>query len=500
MRSRRRGVSASARRRSGSGAAFAASVWSAAAPKSSNAYIQRVSSSLYYLMQQVGASRFLKVHMEASTGMPGGYAAAHFIKWVDTVVPMILLDDAHASWSYVGAGWTILSGNHRSSTTGEYARFTTPADTVAVSVKIAMATNCGFAKVVIDGDPTRATLCQTAAEAVAAGTLPAASLVSGGGTLNPTDRVLDCYQAAGYTNERHLVDDLAPGVHTVDLVVTGYKRAAASAARITVDGGYYTTTGTNPLTASVVLLEDKRLTRANSAHEFAYRMKIGGVEEWTGSIHGYEQLVSLGLVLDGTPVTMTDGQTLGASSSIVLNRVSTLHHPSFASAATTTATYTFGATGLRVQHSTQWQTTAQPMICYPAMFPMEEGTAPLSARFNRGSATALAADVNLGVVTGAIPTDTSAGESDQMWMWTAGGRYVVAAKMADPATTLQNWTYSPTVKNFLQDRDVLNKAYWTLKEDSAAVMPNVTSGTVWASDTTYRWAVVTDADLVCSRP
>ena len=76
---------------------------------------------------------------------------------------------------------------------------------------------------------------------------------------------------------------------------------------------------------------------------------------------------------------------------------------------------------------------------------------------------------------------------------------VEAVDGIDPATTLQGYAHAGTAKSFLQDRSGLNKAYWTLKMNGGGAALGVVNGTEWSSDTTYRWAVVTDSDALCAR-
>lgn len=496
----RRGAAGSKRR--GSGASFGNSVWAAAAPRSSVSYIHRVSASSYWLYQQCGVSRYQKIWLGSSTSLPGGYSSPLYLQWIDTSVPTLWVDDAATAWAYTGTGWSVLSGNHRTSTAGDYATWTTPDGATSLTIKPVAATNCGYGLISIDGDPTRADLCPTAQQEVDAGRLPSTALVANGGTLNPTDRVRDFY-AADISGLFHLADALAPGVHTVRVTATGYKRAASTGTRITIDGGYYAASAITPATASVVMLEDRRWMRSGSAYEFAYRMKIGGTSEWAGSIHGYESAGALTITVDGTTVTMTDGQILAATSSIVINRPSTLHHPNQTGTASVSCAYTLDADGLRISHATTWQVTATPDTCYPSMLTITEGDPQfLGVPFTKGSGSAVGTDLNLGQGAGATYYDRTAGESDTMWIWGPGTRYYTVARMSNAPATLQNYAYAGTAKNFIQDRDPgnVNKAYWTLKAATSAVMPDVANGTVWAGETTYRWAVVTSADAVCSRP
>lgn len=100
----------------------------------------------------------------------------------------------------------------------------------------------------------------------------------------------------------------------------------------------------------------------------------------------------------------------------------------------------------------------------------------------------------------------SVGQSATMWHWTPGGNHVALASMANASSSLQDWQYAGSVNPSKAENIVWRtsgdtaKSYWTLKSDTSPIpMPDVTPGTVWAADTTYRWAWVTDADALCSR-
>jgi hypothetical protein len=495
----RRGICAAAR----GGDNHAQTIWDAVAPATPVSFTKKVSDASYIIYQQNGQSRFMEMTLNALAGMPAGYSPPLAINRINTVVPYLLVVNEDASWAYTGT-WTVFSGSHRSVIAGDRARFTSPAGTVAMGLNFATASNTGYAKVIIDDDPTRATLLTTAQEEVDAGRLPSTVLVANGGTLNPTDRVADTSTFTSGGANRHVADELAPGVHTMDVFVTGYKRSSATDLRVAILGAYYHSSSVTPATASVVIMEDARIMWANSNHEFAYYVKIGGVTEWTGSIpHGYEEVVSTEFLSDGVPVTMTNGQVIQNDESFVVNRTTKLHHPNAVHMADKELSYTFDGSGLRVQHNTDWLTSAEISAAYEAMLPTDGiSTNGSTETFTRGSGSAISSDVELDLqlFPGETPFDTTTGESDQMWMWSTGtNRHVMAAKMADPETTLQGYAYVSSLKSFLQDRSGLNKAYWTLKTNGEGPAMFVANGTHWESDTTYRWAVVTDANGLCSR-
>lgn len=501
---RRRGAVA---RRPG-GATVAARVWDAAKPPTSTSWIQRVSADLYYLWQPMGRAKYVQNEMRrlTPTEMAGDSANS------ETFVPPIALwttkvfhfaksvafDDA--SVTYTGTGWLGTTSKY-TAVVGDKAEWTTPANTAAISMTYLSATNRGYGRVLIDDDPTAANQLPTAQDEVDAGRLPASSLVTNGGTLQPTDRVLDFYVGRASTNpEPILADNLPAAVHTVTIEVTGYKRAESTEARISVASFYYIDIGFTPTTTGTTVLSGVRLRDNTAVQESAYNIKINNVYEWCGGTHANLTGTSETITVDGTPVTMTDGQVLTSTSSIQIDIAGTFHHVQSATpTANVTRTYTMDGDGLRIQHSTEWLVTATPgLAAYPAMLTLHKalGTDKRWADFASVSGSAITADIPLN----GGDDEIALGESQVMWGWTPGDHYIAVANIDNAATSLQNWTYSKPRGNIVWDRNEGTKLYWSLYlDDGDTPMPDVTNGTIWAADTTYRWAYVTDADAVCSR-
>lgn len=498
----------------GGGAPFADTLYAAAQSPSTSVFIERVSASDYNLQQQIGRGNYIKWKLTQLGSLPGSYTpAAHQINDVRVVIPMLVLEDTDASMAYTGAGWSTLSGTHRSNTTGDYAVFTTPSDTTCVAMDRGLATNCGYALVEVNGSATAANLCTTAQQEVDAGRLASTVLVANGGTLNPTDRVLNFHTADSSQEPRMIVDGLTAGVHSIKFTVTGYKLAASSDTRVSIDKMLYGGTSITPATSSVTDQEVFRLQTLASAFEYAYNMKSGATELFIGSVHGYEKEISFAVEVDGSPVTMSDAE-VQSGSEIVCTRVTELYHSAVGGGATVvcdvTTTYTFNQDGLTVAHTDEWAQTLSPAACYPAMFPVQDFPGDIRyVDFSLGSGSDITTDEALDANDN---SRISIGESAIMWMWGEGwvpgtpGRIFVASKMTNPASTLQSYAYAGTDKNFIEDRSGssttwLNKSYYVLMSDTLTVgdMPDVTGSTTWDSETQYRVAVVADSGAVCSQ-
>jgi hypothetical protein len=502
-RLRRRGVTAV----SGSGN-FADDVWDALLSPSATVYVTRVSVDQYKMQAQIGRGSWVTWTIGTVAGLPGSKTPIpHQFNTIITEYPVLSKDDLDASFAYTGAGWSILSGNHRTSTTGDYVDWTTPDNTTCVGWVPVRASNCGYALVSIDGSTTAANLLTTAQQEVDAGRLASTALVANGGTLNPTDRLFNCHSGSSALNRTMIADGLAPAVHTVRFTCTGYKQGTSTDVRINVTSAYY---GggliTNPTTASVVWVLGRNIRQdSGSAFEYAYTMRSGGVEHWIGNIHGYEAESAFSVEVDGTPQTMTDGQILSGTE-IQFHSTRNMYHSNVGAGATIVGTavvaYTFTQNGLHIEHTTTWATTLSPRTAYPAMFPVSEHDADVRYEtFWRGSGSDIAADVAL--ASGDDSRDSMA-HSGTVWLWSPGGQMVAAVRHDDVETALQNFTYSETDDVFIQDRASaaprINKVYFTLNSDvDPDNMPDVVNGTEWWSGAAYRLAIVADADALCSR-
>lgn len=495
----RRGASA---RRGGDN--IADDVFDAALSPGSTVYLQRTDADSYQFYAQAGRGKYIEWNLEAPGSLPGSYTPSpHFLTEVYTRYPMLAINYSDGTWSYTGAGWTIGGGQRRTATTDDYAEWTTPSGTIAIQFEATKAANCGFALVAIGGDKTAANRLPTAQDYVDDGLLASTALVANGGTLNPTDRLWECYPASSGAKYDIVADGLSPAAHTVRVTCTGYKRAAASDTRILVRNARYATASITPATASVIWVEEKRLMTAESAWEFAYRFDVSG-EEWTGSVHGYEEETSFDIEVDGTPDTLGDGEVVSGST-ITIDRVTELYHPNVGSGATVVGdcdlTYTFSQSGLQVAHSTEWNTTMTPTIAYPAMMPVSQlSTNNLYEAMDLCSGSDVSVDFTLDDDDG---SKNLLGESETVWGWSAGGQNFAVCRIADISAALNSFTDSDTDKVFFEDRTgagvKLNKMYFTRVSSSATGVDDVEATDVWASDVTYRWGAVSDADSLCSR-
>lgn len=476
-------------------------VLTAFSPGASDVAIERVSASLCYLYQSLGRQRWWRQELRRVDTLAGGAAPGgsnvHVLDVGMIGVPMLTVEDDAAGVVFTGPNWLSVSNAgayggdyNRTTTAGESATYTTPPTTVRVGLRNMYFTNAGLAKVEIDGDATRANLLPTAQDLVTAGAFPNTILVANGGTLNPTDRVLDQYAAATVADQLIVfAEDLTPSAHTVKLTCTGHKRAASSDIRLNIGGWTYALDTTTLDTASTTLAPLRTIvgappgttTAVNSAWEYAHSITPTGASTsvLVGNYHGYELQDSLTFTVDRAAQALVDGQRVrGATATAV--RMSRLRHPETGSTdvASVTTTYTMAVDGLRIQHATTWLVATVVGASYPAMLPA------LQATFDKGNIDTLGSPVALtahgGAFLGQIP-----GRVATMWDSRSNGKAAVALYIPDPRTTLNDWASAAPVFLAIQDNSAnpLVKIYAT--RVSSSTTASASAGSTWTSDS-YR--------------
>lgn len=504
---RRRGIAAAA----GTSGAFADAVWAGVKAPDAAAYIRRVSADQYDLIQMIGRSVYAAWTVGVTTAMDGDIEPSpHALQGEGSYWPVASVARDDSSLTYTGT-WTTGTGSTYTTTTGDYVEWVTPDDVTSVGFAPSAATNCGYAKIIIDGSSTAANILRTAQDEVDAGRLDASALTTNGGTLDPTDRVQDIAGGSIAIKQLMVADNLAPGVHTVRVVCTGYKTVTATDVRVNVATCYYGGPAVVPTDAGVTWVIRKNVMPINQAvYEYAYLMEGPlGTTHWIGNHHGFEEETGLTVKVDGVSQTMTDGQVLGGTT-VELISDRTQYHRDYSDATdpvgTGQVTYSMTQDGFRVQHHVDWIRALTPVTAYPAMMSCDELTTDIRYEsFGRGSASGVDYDFDL-TEAFSVSLDHSVGESATAWLWSPGGQTVMACRVADLASDLQDFTYSGDGKVFIQDRAVaggtaINKVYFPLMSASLTpgTMPDVGVGSQWHGDTTYRMSVVPSADDLCSR-
>jgi|GEM_PF-2785494 len=413
--------------------------------------------------------------------------------WVDETDASVTHTGTTYQWQNVTADSRAYGGGYRFTlTAGEYVNWTTPAGTVHVVASVVANINGGYGLVEIDGSKTAATSLPTAQDEVTAGRLTSTALVANGGTLNPTDRLLNFYSASSLWDDRRvLATGLATGAHTVRITCTGYKQGTAAAARIFSSGfgaAGYAATGT-PTTTTTTLFPQGS---AYSAYEYAIDVESadGSQHDFVGNVHGYDKPSSITVYVDGAQVDMTQAGADYSGSDVTIIRDSTISSPYLTGdVATARVMYRLTRDGLEVRTRLTFAQACKLRGGYTAMYPVADS-------LKRGVIVGQPGVLDLSKGTGGA----------------AGGvrAYSQAAYVYDPASgvTACMWlpdlsgvgTYAATSTSqggmFIEDRtgSVINKIYASFV--SADVKRSVTAGEVITGRTIYRAMQLPDPTML----
>ena len=452
----------------------------------------------YWLFQELGGSRWwrIKLDYDPTTG------AAHHSLWESAIqtVPATTQDfinDADGEWAYAvnsAFSWIATSNQYaaggtyqRTEGAGNTATLTTPDTTTAIKLHGYRTSNAGYAKVSIDGDATAATGLPTAQDEVNAGRLASTALVANGGTLNPTDRLFNFYAASTEADYAPtVVSGLASAVHTIVVTATGYKPSASTGTRLYLSGATVTVASTGLPTAADPA--DVQLLSASSVYEYASTMQPeGGSLAWVGNRHGNESQTDLTIGIDGSPVTLTAGQSqFGAS--VQVTRETTLSHPDAGTIGTATTVYTITPTGgLLVDASINWAATITAYTTFLGMLPTE-GNLMDQGYVAAGSVTTLLDNDNS--VKGSTRSDTLA-------MWDSDGNAAVLCTLRNLPDAVNRWAGASTDFAWIQDRagGDFNKGYFQRIQGGGA-SESVQPGDVWRVVANYRAAWLADTTVL----
>ena len=340
--------------------------------------IERVGTS-YWLYSPIQDGRYQGTILTPFT--TGAYTDIE-INGMSDRIPSLSIKDSNATYATKTGTWTnniaqalAYGGTYSfTATDGAYITFTTPANVRRVGLRTVNITNAGIVLVSIDGDNTKANLLSTAQQLVDAGTIADTCLVANGGTLNPTDRVINQYfNGTNYDKRLVIADNLAAGVHTIVLTYTGYKQAASSAARLYITGLMYNDGTQTVATADIVMDTIQAVGGTASVYEpVQVIIPTGGTTgTYVGGIHGYSTLNTTVITVDGVEVTPADG-SITPGDIISFARNSSLYHPDIDAGATEigvsiTTYYPTARQGLRVTTQTTWSLGGTATTYYPGM-------------------------------------------------------------------------------------------------------------------------------------
>jgi hypothetical protein len=451
----------------------------------------------YYIHQAIGGGYYWTLYFHSSAN-PGA-CTEHVIygNYFSTLI--IGVDQEDASVARTGAGWGSRSvaaaaygGDYRkTTTTGDWTRWTTPDGVTRVGAWFEAGSNAGLVKVVVDSDPTAATSLMTAQQYVDAAIFPNTILVANGGNLNPTDRCYDQFVNV-YGTEVELAAGLTAGIHTVDLYCTGYKRAASTDVRLYSAGFWYNApAGSNLATPHVMVHRDVTImTNNQSVYEYALAFTCAGGADsvtFSGNGHGYDNQTGLVIKVAGSVVTPSEYQVLQGA--VEITRTSELRHYETGATkkADVTTVYSMSATtGLTVSWTLTWAADVTVTVAYPCMYAANE-------YLDKGSMIGATTDYTLTSNTGSYRGNVY---SQAAYLWDANGTDAVMAYIANLAQSCPTPNGSDTM---IEDRagGVINKIYFT--RDNRTITEDMLANSVLQSVNNYKAMRFVDANAALAR-
>lgn len=484
-------------------------------------FVRRMLNNVYEIGYQIDDRRVIAHTLAIYGSAPGGatYQTLNQLQAVEARRCMTPRDETAAGVTLTGAGWATSTstraygGTYRRNTTaGQTAAFTTALGATKIGLIAGTLNNGGYSKVsIVDNAaaPVTANLLPTAQDEVTAGRLAATALIANGGTLDPTDRVLNQYSTLttyydGYVGLADALDPLK--TYTVTLTVTGYKQAASSDVRLYFSGwaadDITTATlssSTGALDPSIYIVEEQLGVTGTSFSAFEWALFVNPVagapaDKWetVGSVHGYEKQISLTVTVDGAVKTMGTAEWFLARS-VSIDRVTEIWHPHFATKiADTKMTYrSAGSDGLRMGHKITWATAVKCSFAYTLMW-------PYTALWTRGTFAGYNLD---GTVNLADGSRFSAARSNAMIAWGSASSY--AGFCTWDQNLVSGYSKAPNSRNQIEDRTggTIKKLYVarTYNGDGDPII-DVASGEVWTGSRLYRISRLPGAEQMLARP
>lgn len=449
-----------------------------------------VSGTTIDLYQQVSTSKWWNTRLRSRTFANGG--AVHQIEDQHIAQAFALVGSADPNITYAGGTWFGNPGDVRNArSAGCTATWTSPATATDLLLVTSTSTNGGLGRVSIDGSNTAANQCQTAQQVVDSGLYPNTILVANGGTLNPTDRVIDFYSASLVASTNKLLaTGLTATTHTVVITSTAYYRVGGTTTDIrtniygfgSASGQKLGTTGT---TATIV----ETISTVASAWEYALKTRItsGGTSEFLGNVHGYETETSSVIKVDGVTTTVADGSIVFPRDIVTYTRTTQLTHPDSAGAkvADVVTTYTLTRDGLTVDVTVTWAVAGWIDTAY-LMMPLAGKNAGAQAFDRIDLLENASGPLTITGTDGTVYRGRS--KSAAAWAWQSQGNHAIAMWADDVLGYTNNWSASGVIEASFEDRGgILTKLYLAKVATPAAGIP-FTAGEVHTSRAHYLMA------------
>jgi hypothetical protein len=456
-------------------------------------YLNR-SGSDYFLIQGIGSQRYARWQLASQSSNPGSYALRQ-LSGCAIKTPMLSVDQGSGTrggtWGGIGVSNAAAYGGTYdwSVTASATYSWTAPASSTCLGLLYVSSGNAGLALVSIGGSLTAANCLPTAQQVVDSGAYPNTILVANGGSLNPTDRVLDQYQGGGGTDfdaRAVLATGLTASAYAVVITSTGYTHTSGTGSRVYVSGFGSATASTTPATASIDWYSVLPIGNQSSSSAWEYAIKClptgATTSTFVGNVHGYEVEDSLTFAVDDVATTLTDGQVVTAVGRIVATRTSHLLHPDTGSTtiASCVVNYSLDRLGLSWSPTITWAVDTRVDISY-TMCPMDGMTYGSGRGFDRGATAGWPqAPVTF---PGTSDTYYAISKSAAAVMWNRTGKVAVLFWVPDIYTFTNAWAGTTPNHMSIEDRNgTFSKAYATWVNDTGGTGNRVTvkSGTAKA--------------------
>lgn len=424
--------------------------------------------------QEVVKGKWWRTELPALTFAGGG--AVHQITGQYIAQAFALVGSADAGIVYAGGTWFGNPGEVRNArAANQTATWTSPSTATDVLLVTSTSSNGGLAKVTVDGSATAANQCMTAQQVVDNGWYPNTILVTNGGTLNPTDRVIDFNSASLVASTNVLLaTGLAAAAHVIVITSTAYFRVGKTSTDIRTNiFGFGSASGQALGAAGTTPTITETISTVSSAWEYALKTRItsGGTSDFLGNVHGYETETSSVIAVDGVTTTVADGSIVIPRDTITYTRTTQLTHPQSAGAkvADVVTVYTLTRDGLSVEVTVTWAVAGWLDTAY-LMLPLP-GTNAGAAAFNRidlldngsGPLTITGTD-------GTVYRGRS--KSAAAWAWQSAGKHAVALWADDALGYTNNWANAGVIEASFEDRGgILTKLYLAKVATPAAGVP-----------------------------
>ena len=364
-----------------------------------------------------------------------------------------------------------------------------------------LTTSAAMCKVTIDGDATLADLLPTAQELVDASALTSAALVANGGSLNPTDRIMDTYNLTnnyigpGIASIVFFSNSLAPASHTVRVTETAYYHVGSSGGFVRMPGifagGANYARANSELTVPMFVLKQNMMTVMGTP-EISWNNKPEGASayEWVGHTGSLKTKSAPVVNVDGAEITPANN-TFSIGSVVEIVTQDNVRHSEAGATnlGVLDMTFRFSASeGMTISHSLAWAVNGVA-VGYPCMLPVDHAVFDRYNTLGSGLAGGDLTDND-----NAVNFNTT---KQAAYCWDSDGYQAAIMQIPNLTITVENWAKTTTEQLWWADvaasEGTWKKAYATrFKTDEA-----YTNIAAWSSEANYRVAwIPAGADAV----